>query len=71
QVANNITGEFTMIMLKVLGESKEMRNSSWLGELWQDYQKRMIVLFGMAFRECTCKFALNVITNSIYKTKVE
>ena len=71
QVANNITGEFTMIMLKVLGEDKESRAKSWLCDLWFDFRKRMIALFGLTFRDCSCKFALSVLSNNFYKKKSE
>ncbi|XP_068246031.1 RNA cytidine acetyltransferase [Palaemon carinicauda] len=71
QVANNITGEFTMIMLKVLGEEKANRATSWLSDLWFDFRKRIISLLGLTFRECTCKFALSIITSSIYKKNSE
>ncbi|XP_066958159.1 RNA cytidine acetyltransferase isoform X2 [Macrobrachium rosenbergii] len=71
QVANSITGEFTIIMLKVLSETKENRATSWLSDLWFDFRKRMISLLGLTFRELTCKFALSIISSNIYKKKSE
>lgn len=67
QVSSSVTGEHTMIMLKVLGEGKEARAESWLADLWFDYRKRLITLLGCCFKSYDCKFALNVLTNNIYK----
>lgn len=67
QVSNSTTGEHTMIMLKVLGEDKEARTQSWLADLWFDFRKRVLNLLPAAFKGYDCKFALNLLTNNIYK----
>lgn len=69
QVSNNVTGEHTIIMLKVLGESKEARGESWLADLWFDFRKRLVALLGCAFKSYDCKFALSIMSSSIYKRK--
>ncbi|MPC90897.1 RNA cytidine acetyltransferase [Portunus trituberculatus] len=56
-----------MIMLKVLGEDKEARTQSWLADLWFDFRKRVMNLLPAAFKGFDCKFALNLLTNNIYK----
>ena len=56
-----------MIMLKVLGEDKEARTQSWLADLWFDFRKRVMNLLPAAFKSYDCKFALNLLTNNIYK----
>lgn len=71
QVSNSTTGEHTMIMLKVLGEDKEARSQSWLADLWFDFRKRVVNLLASAFKNYDCKFALNLLTNNIYKKKAE
>lgn len=71
QMFNRVTGEQTVIMLKVLGEDKESRETSWLADLWFDFRKRLITLLGFSFKNYDCKFALNILTNSIYKRKEE
>ncbi|XP_045614608.2 RNA cytidine acetyltransferase isoform X1 [Procambarus clarkii] len=71
QVSNSITGEHTVIMLKVLGEEKADRAKSWLADLWFDFRKRLVTLLGCAFKSYDCKFALNILTNNIYKNAIE
>lgn len=71
QVSNSTTGEHTMIMLRVLGEDKEARPQSWLADLWFDFRKRVVNLLASAFKSYDCKFALNLLTNNIYKKKAE
>lgn len=68
-MSNNVTGEHTIIMLKVLGESKEARGESWLADLWFDFRKRLVALLGSAFKSYDCKFALSIMSNNIYKRK--
>lgn len=60
-----------MIMLRVLGEDKEARAQSWLADLWFDFRKRAISLLASAFKSYDCKFALNLLTNNIYKKTSE
>ncbi|XP_042231993.1 RNA cytidine acetyltransferase-like [Homarus americanus] len=71
QVSNSVTGEHTVIMLKVLGENKEARAESWLADLCFDFRKRLVTLLGCSFKSYDCKFALNILTNNIYKIKGE
>lgn len=60
-----------MVMLRVLGEDKEARAQSWLADLWFDFRKRVINLLASAFKSYDCKFALNLLTNNIYKKTTE
>ncbi|OBA26154.1 DUF699-domain-containing protein [Hanseniaspora valbyensis NRRL Y-1626] len=57
QTANDLTGEHTCVMLKVL----EGRDSKWLSEYAKDFHKRFLSLLGYDFSKFTAMQALNVI----------
>lgn len=57
QTANDLTGEHTCVMLKVL----EGRDAKWLSEYAKDFHKRFLSLLGYDFSKFTAMQALNVI----------
>lgn len=60
QTANDLTGEHTCVMLKVL----EGRESKWLAEFSKDFHKRFLALLSFEFRKFTALEALNVIESA-------
>ncbi|MCL4136704.1 UNVERIFIED_CONTAM: hypothetical protein GTU68_060294 [Idotea baltica] len=71
QVKNQLTGEHTCLLLKVLNEDKAGRKESWLRPLCFDFQKRMLNLLPGCFRHLESEFALSLLTNKIYKKKAQ
>jgi len=61
QTANELTGEHSMIMLKVLSHAQQ----SWLPMFWADFRKRFVNLLGFDFKKFTPALALGIITNKI------
>ncbi|RWS12857.1 N-acetyltransferase-like protein [Dinothrombium tinctorium] len=66
QTPNELTGEHTCIMLKVIAdETNELKeNHSWLCDFWLDFQRRLTSLFSYQFRIFSSSLALNLITNN-------
>ncbi|CAO1639161.1 unnamed protein product [Sympodiomycopsis kandeliae] len=61
QSANDLTGEYTTVMLRSLGNSSEEGEASWLGEFAKDFRKRFTSLLGYKFREFAAGPALNIL----------
>ncbi|CAB08603.1 rRNA/tRNA cytidine N-acetyltransferase [Schizosaccharomyces pombe] len=57
QTANDLTGEHTCVMLRVL----EGRDSEWLGAFAQNFYRRFLSLLGYQFREFAAITALSVL----------
>jgi N-acetyltransferase 10 len=62
QTANELTGEHSCIVLKVLSR-QEGTNTSWLSAFSLDFQKRFINLLSMSFSSFPASLALNVISS--------
>ncbi|CAG98875.1 ribosome biosynthesis protein KRE33 [Kluyveromyces lactis] len=60
QTANDLTGEHTCVMVKVL----EGRESKWLAEFAKDFHKRFLSLLSFDFKKFTAIEALNVIESA-------
>lgn len=60
QTANDLTGEHTCVMLKVL----EGRESKWLSEFANDFHKRFLSLLSYEFKKFTALESLNVIESA-------
>ncbi|AET41473.1 ribosome biosynthesis protein KRE33 Ecym_8188 [Eremothecium cymbalariae DBVPG len=60
QTANELTGEHSCVMLSVL----EGRESKWLVEFAQDFQKRFLSLLSYEFKSFTAVQALNIIESA-------
>ena len=61
QTANELTGEHSMIMLKLLSHAE----SSWLPMFWSDFRKRFVNLLGFDFKRFSPATALGIITNKL------
>lgn len=76
QTSNDLTGEHSCIMLKVLDEETENENSAvakknnWLQEFWIDFRKRFISLLSYQFSKFSAIFTLNVLQNPINKNVI-
>lgn len=73
QTANELTGEHTCIVLKILSRDEVGDNisSSWLPAFTRDFQKRFINLLGFAFASFPAHLALNVISACSVKKEHE
>ncbi|OWB58942.1 hypothetical protein B5S28_g5046 [[Candida] boidinii] len=60
QTSNDLTGEFTCVMLKVLKD----RQDKWLIEYLKDFHKRFINLLSYKFKEFRSVQALNILDSS-------
>jgi N-acetyltransferase 10 len=72
QTANDLTGEHSTIMLKMLnhGEDEhvvEETSSAWLPLFWSDFRRRFVSLLGYDFRKFSPSVALGVLSNRISK----
>lgn len=65
QTANELTGEHTCVMLKVL----EGRDKSWLGEFASDFHRRFINLLAYEFRKFTAVQSLSIMEGEKDVTK--
>ena len=68
QTANDLTGEHSTIMLKILnheeGDGKLSDNAtSWLPLFWADFRRRFVNLLGYDFRKFSPTLALTVLSN--------
>lgn len=75
QSANNLTGEFSCIMVKTLlcerQTSLAVISNDWLIDFWTDFKKRFISLLGLAFREIPSQLALNILHNENLNTSLQ
>ncbi|XP_022238453.1 RNA cytidine acetyltransferase-like [Limulus polyphemus] len=65
QTANDLTGEHSCIMLKMLGDESEntLDNSNWLHSYWFDFRRRFLSLLGYQFSKFFSSFALSILQN--------
>ena len=63
QTPNDLTGEHTTIMLKLLDQGGESEEPRWLSEFWRDFRRRIVNLLGFEFRKFTPSLALSIISN--------
>ncbi|TPP65668.1 N-acetyltransferase 10 protein [Fasciola gigantica] len=72
QTLNELTGEFTCIMLKQFEEQAEhTMNSAWLLQYYQDFKRRFMYLLPGCFRYMDAAYALELFHNkSAQKLKV-
>lgn len=62
QTANELTGEHSCIMLKLINESNT--KNTWLSEFWLDFHKRFISLLSYQFSKFKAAFCLNIMQNT-------
>lgn len=60
QTANELTGEHTSVMIKVLKD----KNDAWLHEFAKDFHKRLLNLLSYEFRKFTAVQALSIIESA-------
>lgn len=65
QTANELTGEHTCVMLKVL----ENRDKRWLGEFAADFHRRFLNLLAYEFRKFTATQSLSIMEGEKVATK--
>jgi len=61
QTKNDLTGEHTCIMLKVLDSTSN--NSTWLTEFWTDFRRRLVNLLGYQLSTLPPSLALSLLHN--------
>merc|ERR1719309_832815 len=62
QTKNDLTGEHTTIMLKVLDETASP-SSSWLGLFWADFRRRLVSLLGYNLSSLSPSLAFSLLHN--------
>ena len=71
QTANDLTGEHSTVMLKILNQSEDEEvlqkdiSTSWLPLFWTDFRRRFVNLLGYDFRKFSPALALGVLSNRI------
>jgi len=60
QTENPLTGEYTCIMLKALGESEH----TWLSAFAEDFRRRLLFLLSFNFRKLTAVTALTIVQST-------
>ncbi|XP_077178242.1 RNA cytidine acetyltransferase isoform X1 [Paroedura picta] len=63
QTPNDLTGEHSCIMLKVLHEEEEAEQESWLTAFWKDFRRRFLSLLSYQFSTFSPSLALNILQN--------
>jgi len=64
QTANDLTGEHSCIMLKLLdNDQTQGMDSTWLKEYWKDFRRRFISLLSYQFRRFTPALSMSVLQN--------
>ncbi|XP_069755546.1 RNA cytidine acetyltransferase [Narcine bancroftii] len=69
QTPNDLTGEHSCIMLKILNEEEFMETAqkNWLRAYWTDFQRRFLSLLGYQFSNFPPSVALNILQNKNMK----
>ena len=64
QTANELTGEHSCIMLKLLNnDTVQALDSSWLKEYWKDFRRRFVSLLSFQFRVFAPALAMSLLQN--------
>ncbi|XP_026520425.1 RNA cytidine acetyltransferase [Notechis scutatus] len=63
QTPNDLTGEHSCIMLKMLNEEEENTEESWLTAFWKDFRRRFLSLLSYQFSIFSPSLALNILQN--------
>ncbi|XP_072128758.1 RNA cytidine acetyltransferase [Mobula birostris] len=69
QTPNDLTGEHSCIMLKILNEEEfvETAQKNWLHAYWADFRRRFLSLLGYQFSKFPPSVALNILQNKNMK----
>lgn len=62
QKPNDLTGEFSTIMISVLKNDK-VESANWLSMYYRDFRRRIIKLLGKSFQSFTTALALSLLDN--------
>uniref|UniRef100_A0A3Q2GWE7 RNA cytidine acetyltransferase n=1 Tax=Equus caballus TaxID=9796 RepID=A0A3Q2GWE7_HORSE len=63
QTPNDLTGEHSCIMLKMLADEDEANQGAWLAAFWKDFRRRFLALLSYQFSAFSPPLALNIIQN--------
>ncbi|XP_008115606.1 RNA cytidine acetyltransferase [Anolis carolinensis] len=63
QTPNDLTGEHSCIMLKMLNEEEEKEQENWLIAFWKDFRRRFLSLLSFQFSTFLPSLALNILQN--------
>lgn len=67
QTPNDLTGEHSCVMLKVLDGEDTAEQSQWLPAFWKDFRRRFLSLLSYQFRSFSPALALNMLQNKNIK----
>ncbi|XP_060086378.1 RNA cytidine acetyltransferase-like [Ylistrum balloti] len=70
QTPNDLTGEHSCIMLKMLNETEEEEDKlsdSWLCAFWKDFRRRFVSLMSYQFKTFTPALALSILQQKHFK----
>ncbi|XP_063401576.1 RNA cytidine acetyltransferase-like [Mytilus trossulus] len=70
QTPNDLTGEHSCIMLKMLHteDNPEDRSEPWLAAFWKDFRRRFVSLLSYQFRTFKPSMALNILQEKTFKS---
>ncbi|XP_054827698.1 RNA cytidine acetyltransferase [Eublepharis macularius] len=71
QTPNDLTGEHSCIMLKMLNEDEENEQESWLTAFWKDFRRRFLSLLSYQFSAFSPSLALNILQNRNIKQQLQ
>lgn len=70
QKANDLTGEFTTIMISIIKTDK-VESNDWLAMYFHDFRRRFIKLLGKTFQNFTTGLSLSILENKAVALKSE
>ncbi|XP_028917575.1 RNA cytidine acetyltransferase [Ornithorhynchus anatinus] len=70
QTPNDLTGEHSCVMLKMLSEEEEAEQEPWLSAFWKDFRRRFLSLLSYQFSTFSPSLALNILQNKNIGKKV-
>ncbi|EMP28162.1 N-acetyltransferase 10 [Chelonia mydas] len=70
QTPNDLTGEHSCIMLKMLNE-EESEQEHWLAAFWKDFRRRFLSLLSYQFSAFPPSLALNILQNKNIKQELQ
>ena len=71
QTANELTGEHSCVMIRILSSSSGNTDNSWLGAYSRDFHKRFLALLSFQFRAFPSILALSIIESTNAGAKLD
>ncbi|KXJ05728.1 N-acetyltransferase 10 [Exaiptasia diaphana] len=71
QTPNELTGEHSCIMLRMLNEAEVSTNEDWLQAYWQDFRRRFLYLLSYQFSSFHPTLSLSILQQKSMKLKKE